>query len=217
MPSSTALQLLRAFTFQPGGRISIGYSPWKTTVLVLTRHFRAVYSGVQAPGRKRAPWERPWTRILQEGHRMASRPNLAGVDTRDGIDVLFHFACRRLTLCIRRQVCADSLAAARSLTCAATAVFRADPAPCDKSDTSVRQCAGWPRSLCSATNALDLRLHLSIQRSKNDALDTIRNSAGFVGFGNGNLLYAGGLIHVLLAVAVVVLVIRLFQGRRVLD
>ena len=45
MPSSTALQLLRAFTFQPGGRISIGYSPWKTTVLVLTRHFRAVYSG----------------------------------------------------------------------------------------------------------------------------------------------------------------------------
>ncbi|MGA3258642.1 MAG: lmo0937 family membrane protein [Bryobacteraceae bacterium] len=28
---------------------------------------------------------------------------------------------------------------------------------------------------------------------------------------------AGGLIHVLLAVAVVVLVIRLFQGRRVLD
>ena len=28
---------------------------------------------------------------------------------------------------------------------------------------------------------------------------------------------AGGLIHVLLAVAVVVLVMRLFQGRRVLD
>jgi len=91
MPSSTALQLLRAFTFQPGGRISIGYSPWKTTVLVLTRHFQGRVFGVfRRLDGKEHPGNGPWTRILQEGHRMASRPNLAGVDTRDG-DRTFYF------------------------------------------------------------------------------------------------------------------------------
>src|ERR1035438_2128294 len=45
MPSNTAARLLRAFTFHPDGRISNGYSPYKTTVLVYTRHSKAAYSG----------------------------------------------------------------------------------------------------------------------------------------------------------------------------
>ena len=48
--------------------------------------------GVQAPARKRTPRERTWTRILQEGHRVAWRPDVDGVDARGGIDILFHSA-----------------------------------------------------------------------------------------------------------------------------
>jgi len=127
MPSSTALQLLRAFTFQPGGRISIGYSPWKDNGPGIDPAFQGRVFGVfRRLDGKEHPGNGLGLAFCKKAIEWQSRPNLAGVDTRDGIDVLFHFACRRLTLCIRRQVCADSLAAARSLTCAATAVFRAD-------------------------------------------------------------------------------------------
>ena len=52
--------------------------------------------GVQAPARERIPRQRTGTRILQEGHRVAWRANVDGVDARGGIDILFHSAGGRL-------------------------------------------------------------------------------------------------------------------------
>jgi light-regulated signal transduction histidine kinase (bacteriophytochrome) len=55
--------------------------------------FQAACSRVfQAPARSRTPRERTGTGILQEGHRVARRTHLDGVDTRGGIDILFHSA-----------------------------------------------------------------------------------------------------------------------------
>ena len=55
-----------------------------------------LFEAVQAPARERTPRERTGTRILQEGHRVAWRPNVDGVDTWGGIDILFHSAAGRL-------------------------------------------------------------------------------------------------------------------------
>jgi hypothetical protein len=46
-----------------------------------------------------------------------------------------------------------------------------------------------PADQTGGLDALDLRLQLSIVKEQKDALDNLCNSAGFVGIGNGNLLY----------------------------
>jgi hypothetical protein len=48
---------------------------------------------------KRTPRKRTRTRILQEGHRVAWRSNVAGIGAWGGIDILFHSAFGRLTFC----------------------------------------------------------------------------------------------------------------------
>jgi len=53
------------------------------------------------------------------------------------------------------------------------------------------------------------------RRNKKNALDNLCSFADFVGAGYGHLLTAAGLIHILLVIALVVMVLRLMQGRRI--
>ncbi len=51
---------------------------------------RPSFRGVQAPARQGIPRERTRTGILQEGHGVARRPNVAGIGAWVGVYVLFH-------------------------------------------------------------------------------------------------------------------------------
>ena len=68
-----------------------GQRPWHRSGIP-GPHLRACSSA--CTGKK--PRERTGTRILQEGDRVAWRSNVDGIDTRGGIDILFHSAACRL-------------------------------------------------------------------------------------------------------------------------
>ena len=78
-----------------------------------------------------------------------------------------------------------------------------------------RQCR-WPRPHVAQLAALDLRLQSCIAKEQKDALDNLCNSASVLGCWEWQPPTPPvGLIHILLVVGLVVLIIRLIQGRRI--
>ena len=57
----------------------------------------------------------------------------------------------------------------------------------------------------------------STAKEPKDALDDLRNPVGLVGLGMLTAYTASGLIHILLVAALVILVVRLVQGRRIMS
>jgi hypothetical protein len=53
----------------------------------------------------------------------------------------------------------------------------------------------------------------TIKEERRHALDDLRDTSGAVAVGDGELYTLGGYIHILLVVAIVVVLIRVIQGR----
>ena len=95
---------------------------------------------------------------------------------------------------------------------ATIAASDADSAPCAGGTLRLRQCVAWPRA-----RRADLapRLHLHIAKEQEMLWTICVILLVLWALGMATTYTAGGLIHLLLVIAVVVMVIRLFQGRRV--